>query len=144
MRYSASNTYEVIQLVQHSDLSVKRTLARSDIHKSTFYNWLGRYHGGGIVGLEDKKLRPSMAWNEVPPEHSEVLIDFALREADFTYFKLVSWGWYYLSTVLDDYSRVIVAWRLCTTMTASDVSDTLDDALGYTKLNQVKVQYRPR
>mgnify|MGYP000306607848 CR=1 FL=1 len=65
-------------------------------------------------------------------------------QTDFTYFKIVGWGWYYLSTVLDDYSRFIVAWRLCTTMSASDVSDTLDDALAFTELNQVKVQHRPR
>jgi len=27
------------------------------------------------------------------------------------------WGWFYLSTVLDDFSRYILAWKLCTTMT---------------------------
>ena len=35
------------------------------------------------------------------------------------------WGWFYLSTVLDDFSRYIVAWKLCTTMKAEDVTDTL-------------------
>ena len=144
MRYSASEKYEIIQLVQHSDLSVKRTLARLDIHKSTFYNWLARYHDGGLDALDDKKPQPSMAWNKVPTEHRQALIDFALRETDFTYFKIVGWGWYYLSTVLDDYSRFIVAWRLCRTMSAGDVSDTLDDALAFAQLNQVKVQHRPR
>ena len=39
-------------------------------------------------------------------------------QTDFTYLKVIGWGWYYLSTVLDDYSRFIVAWRLCTTMLA--------------------------
>ena len=81
MRYSASEKYEIIQLVQHSDLSVKRTLARLDIHKSTFYNWLGRYHDGGLDGLEDKKPQPSIVWNKVPPDHREALINFALSEA---------------------------------------------------------------
>ena len=35
----------------------------------------------------------------------------------------------YLSTVLDDYSRYIIAWKLCSTMRAEDVTDTLDLAL---------------
>ena len=30
------------------------------------------------------------------------------------------WGWFYLSTILDDHSRYIIAWKLCTTMKASD------------------------
>jgi len=34
-----------------------------DIHKSTFYNWLGRYHDGGIDALEDKKAQPSLPLN---------------------------------------------------------------------------------
>ena len=33
-----------------------------------------------------------------------------LWQNDFTYFKIKNWGWYYLSTVLDDYSRYILAW----------------------------------
>ena len=35
----------------------------------------------------------------------------------------------YLSTVLDDFSRYIIAWKLCTNMRAEDVTDTLDLAL---------------
>ena len=84
MRYSSSEKYEIIQLVQQSNLSVTRTLARLDIHKSTFYNWLGRYHDGGLDALDDKKPQPSMAWNKVPTEHRQALIDFALRETDLS------------------------------------------------------------
>lgn len=50
-------------------------------------------------------------------------------QTDFTYFKIFGWGWYYLSTVLDDYSRFIVSWKLCSTMKAEDVKNTLDEAL---------------
>ena len=67
-----------------------------------------------------------------------------LWQTDFTYFKIVDWGWYYLSTVLDDYSRYIVSWRLTTSMMAKDVTATLDDALAKTGLEQMNVRHRPR
>jgi transposase InsO family protein len=50
-------------------------------------------------------------------------------QTDFTYFKILGWGWYYLSTILDDYSRYIVSWRLCKNMKKEDVQDTIKDAL---------------
>jgi len=65
-------------------------------------------------------------------------------QTDFTYFRILNWGWYYLSTVLDDFSRYIVAWKLSATMTATDVTETLDRALEVTGVDQVKVKHRPR
>ena len=56
----------------------------------------------------------------------------------------MGWDWYYLSTILDDYSRFVVAWRLCTTMSTKGVSDTLDDALKFTGLDQVKIKHKSR
>ena len=67
-----------------------------------------------------------------------------LWQTDFTYLKVIGWGWFYLSTVLDDFSRYILAWKLCTTMSATDVSNTLQAALQASGLNQVKVLHRPR
>ena len=67
-----------------------------------------------------------------------------LWQTDFTYLQVVSWGWYYLSTVLDDYSRYIVAWTLRTSMQASDVTETLDLARAATGVDQVRVEHRPR
>ena len=67
-----------------------------------------------------------------------------LWQTDFTYLKITGWGWYYLSTILDDYSRYIVAWKLCVTMKAQDVTDTLDLALAKSGLDQVNVGHRPR
>jgi transposase InsO family protein len=65
-------------------------------------------------------------------------------QTDFTYFRIVGWGWYYLSTVLDDFSRYILAWKLSPTMGAGDVIETLDQALAITGVDQVRVKHRPR
>ena len=67
-----------------------------------------------------------------------------LWQTDFTYLKVIGWGWFYLSTILDDYSRYIIAWRLCTTMKAGDVTDTLEYALQASGCDQVRVVHRPR
>ena len=50
----------------------------------------------------------------------------------------------YLSTILDDYSRYIIAWKLCTTMKTSDVTDTLELALQASGCDQVNVVHKPR
>jgi transposase InsO family protein len=42
-------------------------------------------------------------------------------QTDFTYLKVIGWEWFYLSTILDDFSRYIIAWKLCTTITFSPV-----------------------
>ncbi len=67
-----------------------------------------------------------------------------LWQTDFTYLKVIGWGWFYLSTVLDDFSRYIIACKLCTTMKADDVTATLEMALDASGLDKVKVVHRPR
>jgi len=67
-----------------------------------------------------------------------------LWQTDFTYLKVIGWGWFYLSTILDDFSRYIIAWKLCTGMAASDVEDTLNLALEETGLLSANVVHRPR
>ena len=67
-----------------------------------------------------------------------------LWQTDFTYLKVIGWGWFYLSTVLDDFSRYIIAWKLCTGMAASDVQDTLKLALDASGLETANVVHRPR
>ena len=77
--------------------------------------------------FRDKTARPNEMW-----------------QTDFTYFKIIGWGWVYLSTVLDDFSRYIIAWKLCTTMRAEDVTDTLELALTASGCDSAKVLHKPR
>ena len=67
-----------------------------------------------------------------------------LWQTDFTYFKIAGWGWYYFSSVLDDYSRYIIAWKLFSSMSAADVQDLLDLAIAKTGITKIKVRHRPR
>jgi transposase InsO family protein len=77
--------------------------------------------------FKDKTTRPNEMW-----------------QTDFTYLKVIGWGWFYLSTILDDFSRYIIAWKLCTSMKVDDVTDTLDLALAASGCDKVKVEHRPR
>jgi len=67
-----------------------------------------------------------------------------LWQTDFTYLKVIGWGWFYLSTILDDFSRYIIAWKLCTGMAASDVQDTLELALRASGMDEAHVIHQPR
>ncbi len=84
-----------------------------------------------MVPAKDKYEKPTKRVNE-------------LWQTDFTHLKVQGWGWYYLSTVLDDYSRYILAWKLSKTMATRDVQDTLELALARTNLERVKVRHHPR
>ena len=105
-----------------SEASVYRLLKAHDLITSPAYIVIK-----AASEFKDKTTAPNQLW-----------------QTDFTYLKIIGWGWYYLSTVLDDFSRFIVAWKLCATMRADDVTATLDLALAASGLDQITVAHRPR
>jgi transposase InsO family protein len=105
-----------------SESSVYRLLKAHDLITSPQFT---------VMSASDRFQNPTSRINE-------------LWQTDFTYFRVVGWGWYFLSTVLDDYSRYIISWRLTTSMAASDVTETLEDALRATGLSEARVRHRPR
>ena len=54
MRYSASDTTEIIRLVEQSPLPARRTLEKLRIPRSSFYRWYDRYQRGGPEALADR------------------------------------------------------------------------------------------
>ncbi len=105
-----------------SEATVYRLLKAHDLITSPAYvvvKAAGEFH--------TKTTRPNEMW-----------------QTDFTYFKIIGWGWMYLSTVLDDFSRYIIAWKLCSNMRAEDVTDTLDMALAASGCDHATVQHKPR
>ena len=77
--------------------------------------------------FKDKTAKPNQPW-----------------QTDFTDLTVIGWGWFYLSTILDDFSRSIIAWKLCTTMRTEDVTDTLELALKASGCDRAKVVHKPR
>ena len=67
-----------------------------------------------------------------------------LWQTDFTYLKIIGWGWMVLSTIRDDFSRYVIAWKLCTTMTSRDVTATLELALQASGCDQADAVHKPR
>jgi len=105
-----------------SEASVYRLLKAQDLITSPAYVVIK-----AAEEFTDKTTAPNQLW-----------------QTDFTYLKIAGWGWYYLSTVLDDFSRYIVAWKLCATMKAHDVTATLDLALAASGLDKMTIVHRPR
>jgi len=202
MRFNASEKFEIIRLVEQSDLPVKLTLHQLNIPKSTFYDWYGRYQEKGFDGLLPRVDPERKQWNQIPQQEREEVVKEALEQpeksprelafhitdtrewfisessvyrilksrdlitspthivmkaadhfkdpsarvnelwqTDFSYLKVVHWGWYYLTTILDDYSRYIIAWELCKNMRSDDVERIVLKALDITGLT---VDERPK
>jgi putative transposase len=116
VRFTDSEGYFV------SEASVYRLLKALDLIASPAYIVIK-----AADEFRDKTTAPNQLW-----------------QTDFTYLKVIGWGWFYLSSVLDDFSRYIIAWKLCTTMKAEDVTATLDLALQASGLDQARVVHRPR
>jgi transposase InsO family protein len=76
--------------------------------------------------------------------HTKTTAPNQLWQTDFTYLKVIGWGWFYLSTILDDFSRYIIAWKLCTSMRVEDVTETLNLALTASGCAQAHVRHKPR
>ena len=134
---------QVIEMaLDHPELSPRELAVRFTDEKRYFVSEASVYRL-----LKSQDLIPSPAYIVIKAAeefNEKTTAPNQLWQTDFTYLKITGWGWYYLSSVLDDFSRFIVAWKLCATMKAQDVSDTLDLALTKSGLDHVNVGHRPR
>ncbi len=111
-----------------SEASVYRLLKAQDLHRQP---GLPRHQGGRRVHRQGAADKAAVRGTDAPPSAPN-----QLWQTDLTYLRVTGWGWYYLSTVLDDLSRLVVAWKLCSTMQTSDATETLDLAPAVSGLDQ--------
>lgn len=197
MRFTQGDKYEIIRLVESSELGIPRTLQELRINKSTFYKGYMRYRQFGYDGLAPIQPKRKVFWHQIPPQERQQVVELVLEypdkspielahfsvdhkggyisessvyrilkthglvtspthilmeaadefidktsrpnqmwQNDFTYLKVIDWGWYYMTSLLDDYSRYIIDWELCDNMKAQETMNIMDRALVLTGLGK--------
>ena len=63
---------------------------------------------------------------------------------DASYFRVFGWGYYYLVTVMDDYSRFILGWKLQKDMSANSLIEVVQEAVDVTGMTDVPVEDRTK
>ncbi|WP_394692830.1 IS3 family transposase [Hyphobacterium sp.] len=134
---------EIVDLaLEHSELSPRELAVRFTDERRYFVSEATVYR---LLKAHDLITSPAYVVIKAADRfHTQTTRVNEMWQTDFTYFKIIGWGWMYLSTVLDDYSRYIIAWKLCSTMKAEDVTDTLDMALEASGCEHAHVKHRPR
>lgn len=72
MRFSQQEKYEIIRLVETSEIGVNRTLREIGVNKSAFYNWYAKYRENGFDGLVPGHRARNTYWNRIPPTRCAV------------------------------------------------------------------------
>ena len=105
------------------------------VSESTVYRILRRE---GLVKRQETQLS---AANEY---HTKTTRPHQMWATDASYFRVVGWGYYYLVTVMDDYSRFILAWKLQKDMSANSLIEVVQEAVDTTGMTDVPVEDRTR
>ena len=105
------------------------------VSESTVYRLLRRE---GMVKRQETQPAAAKEY------HTKTTGPHQMWATDASYFRVVGWGYYYLVTVLDDYSRFILAWKLQKDMAASSLIEVVQDAVDATGMTDVPVEDRTR
>jgi transposase InsO family protein len=105
------------------------------VSESTVYRILRRE---GLVKRQETQL---MAAKEY---HTKTTRPHQMWATDASYFRVVGWGYYYLVTVMDDYSRFILGWKLQKDMSANSLIEVVQEAVDATGMTNVPVEDRTR
>ena len=134
---------QIVELaLQEPELSPREIAVRFTDRESYFVSEASVYR---LLKAHDLITSPAFIVVKAADEfHTKTTAPNQLWQTDFTYLKVIGWGWFYLSSILDDFSRYIIAWKLCTTMAAGDVTSTLEKALVAAGCSQMHVRHKPR
>jgi putative transposase len=105
------------------------------VSESTVYRILRRE---GLVKRQEMQLTAAKEY------HTKTTRPHQMWATDASYFRVVGWGYYYLVTVMDDYSRFILAWKLQKDMSANSLIEVVQEAVDATGMTDVPIEDRTR
>jgi len=105
------------------------------VSESTIYRILSRE---GLVKRQETQLAAAKEY------HNKTTRLHQMWATDASYFRVIGWGYYYLVTVMDDYSRFILAWKLQKDMSANSLIEVVQGAVDATGMTDVPVEDRTR
>ena len=105
------------------------------VSESTVYRILRRE---GLVKRQETQLTAAKEY------HTKTTRPHQMWATDASYFRVVGWGYYYLVTTMDDYSRFILGWKLQKDMSANSLIEVVQEAVDATGMTDVPVENRTR
>jgi transposase InsO family protein len=105
------------------------------VSESTVYRILRRE---GLVKRQETQPAAAKEY------HTKTTRPHQMWATDASYFRVVGWGYYYLVTVMDDYSRFILSWKLQKDMSANSLIEVVQEAVDATGMTDVPVEKRTR
>ena len=127
--------------MEYTDLSSRQLAAwitdnkDFSVSESTVYRLLRRQ---GLVKSPEMKMAASKEF------HTKTRRPHQMWATDASYFRVAGWGFYYLVTVMDDFSRFILAWKLQRDMTSDSFIEVVQDAVDLTGMTEVPMEDRTR
>ena len=103
------------------------------VSESTVYRILRRE---GLVKSPEMQLKAAKEY------HRKTTGPHQMWATDASYFRVIGWGYYYMVTVMDDFSRFILAHKLQRDMTSDSFIEVVQDAVDNTGMTEVPVADR--
>ena len=105
------------------------------VSESTVYRLL---KSQGLIKSPEMKMAAGKEF------HTKTTRPHQMWSTDASYFRVSGWGFYYLVTVMDDFSRFILAWRLQRDMTSDSFIEVVQDAVDLTGMTDVPWDHRTK
>ncbi len=126
---------------EYTDLSSRQLAAWITDHKGYSVSESTVYR---ILKSEGLVKSPEMKMSAGKEFHTKTRGPHQMWATDASYFRVVGWGFYYMVTVMDDFSRFILAWKLKMDMTSESFIDVIQDAVDLTGMTEVALEDRTR